>query len=65
MQVPVQAELQQTLLTQNPESQSEFIPSGRRRRSGILPQLHVDAGVAGGACVVAVQVVRQAAVPQV
>ncbi len=51
MQVPVQALLQQTLLTQKLDAQSEFSPTGTSRRSGILPQLmftHVLPGRAVG-----------------
>ena len=64
-QVPVQAELQQTLLTQNPESQSEFIPLGQAPPIGILPQLLLTHVLPLVHWVVAVQVVRHVAVPQV
>jgi hypothetical protein len=39
MQVPVQAELQQTLLTQKFDAQSEPIPDGHAPPIGIFPQL--------------------------
>jgi hypothetical protein len=39
--VPVQAELQQTLLTQKFDAQSEFIPEGQAPPTGIFPQLMV------------------------
>ena len=41
MQVPVQALLQQTLLTQKLDAQSEFTPDGQVPPIGILPQLMV------------------------
>jgi hypothetical protein len=41
MQVPVQAELQQTLLTQKFDAQSEFSPDGHAPPIGIFPQLMV------------------------
>lgn len=65
MHVPVQALLQQTLLTQNPESQSEFNPPGQAPPIGTLPQLLLTHVLPVVHWVVAVQVVRQAAVPQV
>ena len=61
MQVPVQAELQQTLLTQNPDAQSVPMPDGHEPPTGILPQLmltHVLPVVQSAAVVV--QVVLQA-----
>lgn len=39
MHVPVQAVLQQMLLTQNPVAQSDPIPDGQAPPGGILPQL--------------------------
>jgi hypothetical protein len=39
MHVPVQAELQQTLLTQKFDAQSEFTPDGQAPPIGIFPQL--------------------------
>jgi hypothetical protein len=39
MQVPVQALLQQTLLTQKPDAQSEFRPDEHVPPIGIFPQL--------------------------
>jgi hypothetical protein len=65
MHVPVQALLQQTLLTQNPDSQSELVPLGQAPPTGILPQLLLTHVLPVVHWVVAVQVVRHAAVPQV
>ena len=65
MHVPVQALLQQTLLTQNPDSQSELVPLGQAPPIGILPQLLLTHVLPVVHWVVAVQVVRHAAVPQV
>jgi hypothetical protein len=65
MQVPVQALLQQTLLTQNPESQSELTPLGQAPPMGILPQLLLTHVLPLVHWDVAVQVVRHAVVLQV
>jgi hypothetical protein len=64
MQVPVQALLQQTLLTQNPDAQSVFNPDEHVPPIGIFPQLivtHVFPVVQSAAVVV--HVVLHAAVP--
>ena len=65
MHVPVHALLQQTLLTQKPEAQSEFRPDEHVPPIGIFPQLMLVQVLPVVHWVVAVQVVRHAAVPQV
>jgi hypothetical protein len=65
MHVPVQALLQQTLLTQKLDAQSEFIPDGHMPPIGILPQLMFVQVLPLVHSVDVEHVVRHAFVPQV
>jgi hypothetical protein len=64
-QAPAQALLQQTLATQYPDAQSEFMPDGHAPPIGILPQLIIVQVLPAVHSVEVEQVVRHAAVPQV
>jgi hypothetical protein len=65
VQIPVQAVLQQMLLTQKPVAQSEPIPDGQAPPGGIFPQLLLTQVLPLVHSEVIVQVVRHAFVPQV
>jgi hypothetical protein len=65
MHVPVQAELQQTLLTQKFDAQSELMPDGQEPPIGIFPQLMATQVLpATQSAAEVVQEVLQAPVPQ-